>query len=165
MPLFNPSAQAETFVLIRAIRGRTPISASWKYSYKFVRFVGETPSAQAETFVKIRIIRGRNSHQRKLKHSWKFVKFVGETPSAQAENIRANSWDSWVKLHQRKLKHSYQFVQFVGKTSSAQAETFVQIRVIHRQKNISVSWKQIISTTKNNYKNQKQNDNRERTLL
>ena len=64
-----PSAQAETFVQIREIRGQKNLSA------------------QAETFVLIRAIRGQKNHQRKLKHSCKFVRFVGKTPSAQAENM------------------------------------------------------------------------------
>ena len=104
--LYNitPSAQAETFVLIRVIRGRKKYQRKLKHSCKFVQFVGKTPSAQAEAFVQIRAIRGQ-TNQRKLKHSCKFVKFVGEKPSAQAENIRAYSCNSWAKKkHQRKLK-------------------------------------------------------------
>ena len=155
MPLFNPSAQAETFVLIRAIRGQNPISTSWniranscnswanphqrklKYSYKFVQFVGEPPSAQAETFVKIREIRGRNPISASWKYSCKFVRFVSETPSAQAEtfvsirticgqNLISASWNIRVNS-----QDSW------AKKISAQAEIFVQI---HKHRGIA-TWK------------------------
>ena len=55
--LYNitPSAQAETFVQIRVIRGRKKYQRKLKHSCKFVQFVGKTPSAQAETHIKTKI--------------------------------------------------------------------------------------------------------------
>ncbi|WP_311327404.1 hypothetical protein [Capnocytophaga sputigena] len=117
--LYNitPSAQAETFVLIR---GRKKYQHKLIHSCQLVKSVGKPSSAQAEAFVQIRAIRGQ-TNQRKLKHSCKFVKFVGEKPSAQAENIRAYSCNSWAN------------------PSSAQAEKFVPIRTIRGQNPISAS--------------------------
>ena len=61
--LYNitPSAQAETFVLIRVIRGRKKYQRKLKHSCLFVQFVGKPHQRKLKTFVPIREIRGQKT--------------------------------------------------------------------------------------------------------